>query len=463
MTTEEINQRSFRDPSGHIFEHDNKIYRTVMPGVASDFQAIRQGELLPQLIAHHKLLGESTLAPLLASKLFPSAYAVLEHPKLDFWSYPYEWPFSLLQSAACLTLDILLQALEENVSLSDASAYNVQFQGINPIFIDHLSFIPYKEGDRWQGHQQFYDHFLNPLLCFALTGMPYHALYRGNINGLGTEDLAKLLHWRDKWRLNVIMHVLLPARFQQRKYRALAESKVHQKTLPKRSFVALVQSLLDWIASLSPRGMDKTVWHDYTTNNNYDSSGYQEKKDFIAEFVQKTGANTVWDLGCNTGEFSEVCLGHGAQRVIGFDVDHGALEGAVARAKAKSLNFTPLYANICNPTPAQGWGLDEMASIQSRANPDGLIALALIHHIAISNNVPLHLIIDHVVSLAPAGVIEFIPKEDSMVQHLLALREDIFEDYSRENFESLLSAKATIVKTQTLDHNQRTLFWYQSK
>jgi ribosomal protein L11 methylase PrmA len=168
----------------------------------------------------------------------------------------------------------------------------------------------------------------------------------------------------------------------------------------------------------------------------------------------------LWDIGCNTGDYSEVALTSGATQVVGFDFDQGALERAYARAKAKTLNFLPLFQDGANPSPDQGWANAERKSVMSRGPADAIVALAFEHHLAIGRNIPLPGVVDALVKMAPQGVIEFVQKKDPTVQQLLALREDIFPDYTPETFETAMKARARIVKQETVSASGRTLYWY---
>jgi ribosomal protein L11 methylase PrmA len=168
----------------------------------------------------------------------------------------------------------------------------------------------------------------------------------------------------------------------------------------------------------------------------------------------------LWDIGCNTGDYAGVALAAGVDAVVGFDFDQGALEIAFSRAKEENLNFLPLFLDAANPPPSQGWAQGERLGLGQRANADALMALALIHHLAIGRNIQLPAAVDWLVGLAPVGVIEFVQKTDPMVQTLLQLREDIFDDYSEETFLNTIQRRADIVHVETVSANGRRLFWY---
>jgi ribosomal protein L11 methylase PrmA len=170
----------------------------------------------------------------------------------------------------------------------------------------------------------------------------------------------------------------------------------------------------------------------------------------------------IWDLGCNAGEYSVIALKAGVDTAIGFDSDHGALDAGFRRAREEGLNFMPLYMDMTNPSPSQGWSENERVGLTARGRPGGIIALALIHHLVISRNIPLNYAITWLLRLAPTGIIEFIPKQDPMVQVLLGHREDIFPDYTLDNCLGLIKAGARIINQKTITAAGRTLIWYES-
>lgn len=171
----------------------------------------------------------------------------------------------------------------------------------------------------------------------------------------------------------------------------------------------------------------------------------------------------IWDFGCNTGTYSKVALENGATYAVGFDYDHGALELAFSRASSENLSLLPLFLDIANPSPNQGWNENERKGLSERASSDAVIALAFVHHIVIGRNVPLSEVVNWLTILAPQGVIEFVPKQDPMVQELLALRDDIFYDYTEEKFLEYLSRNSEIVESQTLTQTGRKMIWFRRR
>jgi ribosomal protein L11 methylase PrmA len=194
--------------------------------------------------------------------------------------------------------------------------------------------------------------------------------------------------------------------------------------------------------------------------NTYEAAEAEEKAKFVSEFVEKTRPGILFDVGCNTGHYSEAALRAGAQRVIGFDFDQSALDRAFQRATEKDLQFTPLYLDGANPSPSQGWRQRERLGLRERLKGDAVIALAFEHHLAIGRNVPLGQVVEWICDFAPAGIVEFVSKADPTVGQMLRLREDIFPDYTQEAFEAHLSRHARIVAQREITSAGRTLYWF---
>jgi ribosomal protein L11 methylase PrmA len=432
-----------------------------MPIATDDFEFVRATGFVDELVEEGKLVAESRVDRSLLNGQGDGASFVLEHPRLPFISYPYEWSFAALKAAAIFHLDVQLRALAKNVALTDASAYNVQFDGPNPVFIDNLSFRRYEDGEFWDGHRQFCEQFVNPLLLRSVLGVPHNPWYRGSLEGITAAEMSRILPWSSRFSWNILTNVFMQARLQ---HSASSTDKALETTtkkrLPKVGFEQMLRGLRRWIALMQPGG-DKTDWQDYSTDNSYAQEEDAKKRDVIKAFATKYKPPLLFDLGCNTGDYSAVALWHGAERAIGFDFDHGALDVAFERARRELLNFLPLHLDAVNPSPEQGWLQAERQGLSRRAKGDAVLALALVHHLAISRNVPLDGVLDWITAMAPRGVIEFVTKSDPMVQQLLLLRQDLFDDYTRESFESLLAARARIVDAQTVSSSGRTLYIYE--
>jgi ribosomal protein L11 methylase PrmA len=451
---------SYRDPSGRVFVLEDRVLRTVAPRAAADFEFVRSTGVLQSLIAEGSVIAEEPVAPSQLPRGFNDARYVLQHPKLPFISYPYEWCFTALKRAALLHLDIQIRCLQQNVTLSDASAYNIQFLGPKPIFIDSLSFRRYHDGEFWIGHKQFCEQFLNPLLIRALLGVPHNAWYRGGLEGIPTTDLNRILPLRRKLSWNVLTNVVMQASFQGSATGGHHAEMPAGARFPRTALQRMLDRLRKWISGLLPADRGKTVWGDYAHQTSYAAEETDRKRALVAEFAASVRPRMIWDIGCNTGDYAKAALETGAGYAVGFDFDQGALDAAFVRAESESLSFLPLFLDLANPTPSQGWGERERRGLTDRASADAILALALLHHLAIGRNIPLEEVVGWLVGLAPHGVIEFVPKSDPMVRRLLRMREDIFDDYTEQAFIGHLQSQARVVRSVTVSQTDRKLFWF---
>ena len=448
---------SFRDPGGRVFIDNGRVLRAVYDGNAAAYEHFRDSGLLGELIAAGRLVSSNELdtGSHAAGK---DARYLLEHDRLPFVSYPYEWSFAQLKSAAIFQLDLLLDALERGFTLSDATAYNIQFLGSAPVFIDHLSFRPYQDGEIWAAHRQFCMQFLNPLILWSKLGVAPNGWYRGNLEGIAPEELAPLLGLRDKLSLTVASHVVAQAALQKRA-NAGGGSTAAARPLSKTAFKAMLLQLKGFIQGLkSPVG--GTVWESYDGDNSYGSAEAAAKHEFVGKMVAGAKPKLMFDLGCNSGDYSVTGLDNGAAYVVGFDFDFGALERAVDRSAKGKLPFLPLWLDATNPSPAQGWNQQERGGFAQRARGDAVVALAFIHHLAIARNVPLGATIDWIMNVAPVGVIECPPKSDPMVQQLLSRREDIFPDYTEAHFLAEVGKRGRVTASQHLTDGGRLMVAY---
>lgn len=452
---------SFRDPGGRIFSDGTRIFRTVYPPNAEAYESARDAGLFQRLIDGDLLLGSDERDLAIAGEAGAGAIHLLEHPRVPFISYPYEWCASMLRKAALHHLDVQLAALKDGFTLSDATAYNIQFIGPKPVFIDHLSFRPYRDGEIWIGHRQFCMQFLNPLILWSRLGVAPNNWYRGAQEGIAPEDLAPLLRTKDKLSFTVLTHVVAQAALQRRSVKSGTISGQHRTAkLPRTSYQGMLEGLRNFIASTAPK-KEATIWGDYAGNNSYGDAEAQAKRAFVQEMAGTVKPALMFDLGCNSGDYSIAALEAGAGYVVGFDFDFGALELALDRAEQGRHQFLPLWLDAANPSPSQGWGQAERKGLRERSNADAIVALAFIHHIAIGKNVPLDMVIDWLIAMAPHGVIEFPPKSDPMVQRLLAQREDIFPDYTEEAFRTAVQRRARIVSEKHLTPGGRLLVRYE--
>jgi ribosomal protein L11 methylase PrmA len=456
--TADVAGGSFRDPAGSVFERDGEIYRRLSRRAEHQFVTLtqsgfyRKAESAGFYIGHEEVVekGEMDLA-------------VVRHPRIPFVSYPYEWCFAQLKAAALYHLDVQIFALDNGVSLSDATAYNVQFIGPRPVFIDMLSFRPLRAGEYWTGQRQFVEQFVGPILLDHYLGVPHNEWFRGSLDGIPLGQLARVLPLRARLDWHVWLHVFVPARLQRRETGARGEAGriAPLKPLPLPAYRSMLTGLRSWLSTITPKSSRKTTWRNYSIENTYAPPERELKVKLVEDFCRDVSPGTLLDFGCNAGDYDLAAMRAGAKSVIGFDVDGGALQLAFERAVSNSLDFLPLFLDAANPSPDQGWRQSERLGTSARAKGDALIALAFIHHLAIGRNIPLREVIKWLCACAPVGLIEFVPKSDETVRRMLRFRDDIFDDYSEEAFVAALQSSAKITRKDSLSGSGRVLYRYQ--
>ena len=453
---------SFRDPSGFLFSRGGILYRQVNQLYAEHYDRLMSSKLYAKLVEAGLLIPHEEVS---VEPEDPAlAYKIIKPEPLRFISYPYEWSFSQLQDAALATMAIQKLALESGMLLKDASAYNIQFHHGKPILIDTLSFEIYREGGPWVAYRQYCQHFLSPLALMAHTDVRLSQLLRVYIDGVPLDLAARLLPGRTRYGLGLGTHIHLHARSQKRYADKPFTKEQSARKMSKLQFMGLMDSLESTTRKLSwkPSG---TEWGDYYTasSSHYSGSAFEHKKQLVKEFLERIQPTTTWDLGANTGEFSQLAAEMGSY-TIAFDIDPAAVEENYLMCKKKKDNLLlPLVMDFTNPSPALGWQNQERHSLLERAPADALLALALIHHLAISNNVPLPLLAAYFHSLGRWLVIEWVPKEDSQVQKLLASRQDIFSGYHQEGFEAAFGELFEIHEKTAIQDSPRILYLMEKK
>ncbi len=449
---------SFRDPSGFLFQRDGMLLRQVNQIYRENYDLLMSSGLYERLVKARKLVPHQEVDQL--PLVEENAYRVIQPERLAFISYPYEWSFSQLRDAALLTLSIQKAALEAGMSLKDASAYNIQFHNGRPVLIDTLSFEAYPAGKPWVAYRQFCQHFLAPLSLAALRDIRLVQMLRVYIDGIPLDLASRLLPGRTRLNFGLLAHIHLHASAQQ-KY-AGQGVRGREAQVSKAGMIGLIDSLEKTVRGLKwqPSG---TEWGDYYDDTNYSHSAFDKKAEMVKGYLERIQPKQVWDMGANTGVFSRIAAQMGAL-TISADIDPAAVDKNYREMrKNKESNLLPLLLDLTNPSPALGWSNEERESLAQRGPADAVMALALIHHLAISNNVPLDDVASYFARLGRWLIIEFVPKSDSQVQRLLASREDIFPRYQREGFEQAFQTRYEIRDCQPIEGSERLLYLMERK
>jgi len=463
MSDLELEPASFRDPASTVAYLDGRVLRGLTKEGAEDFGALSAASFFEPAMTEGRLV-RTTEVPLedLPQSVRGDAWVLaLEHERIPFVTYPYEWTFSMLKDAALVHLDLLLAALGADLTMKDGYAYNLAFVGARPVFIDVGSFERVRPGEPWAGYRQFCQTILYPLLLQAHKDIRFQPWLRGQVQGIQPQELARLFSGTDRLRSGVLKHVTLHGAMDQRYSGSRAQDT--QKELKAAGFstelqkatVAAIRKLvskLEWSRSASE-------WKDYQHTSTYTDTERQLKAAFVERALEGRGTRLLFDLGGNDGTYSRVAARH-ADYVVCADGDDLCLDGLYRALKHEgNAQILPAYLDLSDPSPALGWRGRERAGFFDRARPDAVLALALLHHLAITGNVPLAELVDWLHGLGARLVVEFVDPTDPMADRLLANKPaGMHGDYRREVFERLLEARFDVVEREEFPSGTRTLY-----
>ena len=456
---------SFRDRNGRVLYHDGKVYRLLSRRSLADWQELSRSRFYSELVQEGHIVETRRVDFSVLPDFDAGGWAaLLEHKRVPFVSYPYEWSFEMLRRAALLHLQLLSKSLLEDMILKDATAFNIQWSGTKPVFIDIPSFEQLPPGTPWMGYRQFCQLFLFPLFLQAHKNLPFHSWLRGSLDGISPESCRAVMSLRDLFRPGVFLHVHLQNRFQRR-YAGRKESTKGQlkelgfgKTMIQKN----LESLQKVVERLKWEPLD-SAWSAYAIQHTYQAADHQTKKEFVARATGVRRRSLAWDLGCNIGNFTRILARH-SDYVVALDQDHVSIDRLFTRLSDESCrNVLPLVFNLADPSPDLGWRCSERKRLESRGSPDLILALALVHHVVIGANVPLSEFISWLSGFPAELVIEFVAKDDPMVQALLRNKADQYSEYDLGIFRRLLASRYEILEEQPLTSGTRVLFHARPK
>lgn len=458
ISSKEVCASSFRDPSGFVYKENDEIYRQVNHLYKPHYDLLLESGLYSSLIKRNLLIAHDEIEQDCNTKI--SAYKICKPAKVPFISYPYEWCFSQLKDAALATLEIQAVALEHGMTLKDSSAFNIQFVEGKPLLIDTLSFERYVPGRPWIAYRQFCQHFLAPLVLMSAVDVRLGSLSRNYIDGIPLDLACKLLPTLALIRPSVAIHLAIHANAHKSTLTKL-EPCGEQIGFSKDAMSGLVDSLRGAVEALRIPKI-RSDWTGYYEDNNYSEAAQAEKKTIVSRLIERTKPVMLWDFGANTGAFSAISAAKGVC-TVSMDFDHNCVETNYLKSRSTGQNLLPLVMDLSQPTPSIGWANNERQRLDERGKADTILALALVHHLAIANNVPLHQIAAYFSKLGHWLIIEFVDKDDSQVKRLLSSRKDIFADYSQASFEENFALYFTMVEKVSIDGTQRTIYLLESK
>ena len=462
-TTAEFDPGSFRDPDTRVFRYNGAVFRCLTARAHADWTRLAATEFHARFMADRRVIptrlvtDPESLPPLAARWT-----AVLEHERVPVVSYPYEWSFGMLKDAALLQLDVTRAALDEEMTLKDATAFNVQWFGAHPTFIDTGSFTPYIAGEPWAGYRQFCETFLYPLLLQAYRHVPFHPWLRGSLEGITAEQCLSLLSGRRLLRPGVLTHVYLQAKAQARYEDATGD--VRQELRAAGFGAALIKHNIERLRRTVEKlrwNPPRSTWSEYQREHSYDDADLRSKAAFVERILARRPWPLVWDVGCNIGKYSRLAAEH-ADYVLALDADHVVVEHLYRELHAGGpANILPLVADVADPSPGLGWRGRERLPLADRCAPALIMCLALMHHLVIGRNIPLDEFVAWLAQFGAEVILEFVGRDDPMVKRLLLNRRDQEFEYSDAALGAALGRHFGAVTHETLASGTRTLYHCQ--
>lgn len=448
-----MNLESFKDPDGFVFDYNDNLYRCIYYKSVDYYSKLFKQNFFTKLIDENKIINFTETENIFYDKIdsIKKEDKILNLKKINFFSYPHEWPFEQLKDAAIFHLDFEILLLKENYCLKDASSRNIIFYKNRPIFIDHLSIKEYKDGDYWLGQIQFYNEFLNPLIIKSKCKINYNDWYEANFYGIFSEDLNNILKFHQKLNSSIFFHVVLPAKS---KFLINNQLKKLKKNFSKEKYMYILNSLKNFIINLKISTNKDLRWSNYKNFIPYEIEEFNKKKMLVRDFLNNIKLENIVDLGCNDGTF--LLLSNKKKNILGYDFDHECINESYIKSKNIEHNAIFFVKNLSKEiTQRKKFNITKI---------DACLSLALIHHLRVTENIPITKIITYILSVAKEGLIEFVDKSDEKFKSILGHKEDTYDDYNMENITNIIKTNQfEIKKIHEVKKDKRYLIHYQKK
>lgn len=464
---------SFRDPSSSVALIDGRVFRTVKPASSLELKTFiaspvarnfaNSGKLLRTVELSDPQNGGMICLPAEIVAQIRTGFYVVEHERVWFPSYPCEWPPEMLFAAGELTIELAQAAL--GFSLKDGTPYNVLFRGPNAMFVDVLSFERRTPGDpRWLPFGHFMRTFVVPLLINKVFGTAPAQSFLAARDGLEMEHVYRYLGWPQRLTPRFLGMVSMPL-WPGRRVKP-AETSLYRRdvSMPPDKADYILRAQLSrarkLLGKVRPDSGKDPNWSSYTENPGYRSEDYKVKLETVRDWLAGIQPHSVLDVGCNTGDFSQIAAEAGA-RVVAVDLDPIVVGNLYRRALAQKLNILPLVVNLGWPTPAIGWRNSEYPSFLDRTAGafDAVMLLAVLHHLLVTERIPLEQVADLCDKLTTRHlIVEYVSPDDEMFKTLTRGRESLQPDFTQQGFEQAFQSRFQIINKRQVKTNLRWLY-----
>jgi hypothetical protein len=446
-----------------VFIDDGGVVRGLSTVALADFEALAASHFYGRALDGGDIVGTER-DDAAAAELPGEWVGALRHERIETLSFPYEWSFEMLRDAARLQLRLTREALAEKLITKDASPYNVQFVGTKPVFIDVGSFERLHGSEPWRGYRQFCELFLNPLLVQALRDIPFQPWLRGRIHGIPPTVAADALQGSGRLQKGVFTHVKLHARAERKASMADLDRDVNAELERAGYGPAVIDAMLNGLQKSVEElawKQQRSTWSEYSERGHYADESLAAKDRFVEETVGTLAqSGVVLDLGANDGRFSRIAVDSGARAVVAVDSDHVVVDRLYRELRSKGeRRILPLVIDLSDPSPAIGWRSRERPAFVDRVRPDLVLCLAVVHHLALTNTVPLDEIVAFLADFGAPVVVEFPHRDDQMARLLLSRkRSGIFDSYEVLVWERALAERFVVQRREVLPGGTRTLY-----
>ena len=399
-----------RDPVGYVSFEGDKVIRHVYQEYLGEIEFLNSN-LAKELVNTGKLI------PYEFHETKPHE---IHAKRISFQSLPIDWCASQLRAAAELTLEISKFINKNNYELKDASAWNIIFIGCEPIFCDHLSFRKIKE-NKWWAFGQFIRNFVFPLIIKKYKRIDVGGLFR---------------IFKDGPSVNFTKEILGLRIYTTRYWLLIIQTNANK---PKKNNInnikfSIHHNLYEYLKFLLTGLEDQKqlqTWTNYTKERcHYPEEAINQKKKIVSEWLSEINPERVIDLGCNTGEFSNMALSINAE-VVAVDGSEACIEKLFTQNRGNKKLY-PVHTNLGDVCGGGGWSGEEYKSLIHRLDNwgDVVLMLALIHHLAITESISYKAIADMATKICKKYlIIEYISESDEMFKSLCLARNRPLEDF----------------------------------